>query len=56
MFYVSCCQDYNYPLLLPMIRERPKINSSTVDIEKLKSYPDGTLGREYTKFLEVNVS
>jgi hypothetical protein len=55
MFYVSCCQDYNFPLLLS-IRERPKINSSTLDIEKLKSYPDGTLGREYTKFLEVNVS
>nr|CAH0099411.1 unnamed protein product [Daphnia galeata] len=37
-----------------ILMERPKINSSTVDIEKLKSYPDGTLGREYTKFLEVN--
>lgn len=37
-------------------RDRPKINSSTVDIENFKSYPEGTLGKEYSKFLQVNVS
>ncbi|KAK4023198.1 ubiquinone biosynthesis protein COQ4 homolog, mitochondrial [Daphnia magna] len=37
-----------------ILKDRPRINSSSIDLEKLKCYPDGTLGREYTKFLEVN--
>lgn len=39
-----------------LTRERPRINSNTVDLKKLQAYPDGTLGREYIRFLQVNVS
>jgi len=37
-------------------RKRPRINSSTVDLEKLRQMPDGTLGRTYIQFLDTNVS
>ncbi|XP_067012145.1 ubiquinone biosynthesis protein COQ4 homolog, mitochondrial isoform X2 [Anabrus simplex] len=37
-----------------ILRKRPRINSRTVDLEKLKELPDGTLGHAYIKFLEVN--
>jgi ubiquinone biosynthesis protein Coq4 len=37
-------------------RNRPRINSRTVDLEKLRQMPDGTLGRTYIKFLDSNVS
>jgi hypothetical protein len=37
-------------------RNRPRINSHTVDLEKLRRMPKGTLGRTYIKFLDSNVS
>lgn len=37
-------------------RERPRISLSTLDLSKLQSLPEGSLGREYLRFLEVNVS
>lgn len=39
-----------------ILRERPRINSKTVDLEKLKAYPEGTFGKMYSNFLIVNVS
>ena len=39
-----------------VLTERPRINSQTVDLSALKAYPDGTLGRAYSDFLEKNVS
>ena len=39
-----------------ILRQKPRINSQTVDLDKLKKYPEGTLGRTYTRFLEDNVS
>lgn len=36
-------------------REKPIINSSTVDLEELKKLPENTLGRAYIRFLEHNV-
>jgi len=36
-------------------RQRPRINSSTVDFAKLKDLPENTLGYAYFKFLECNV-
>jgi len=39
-----------------VFRERPIINSNTVNIEQLSTYPEGSLGREYTRFLDKNVS
>lgn len=38
-----------------ILKLKPRINSSTVDLEKLKEYPDGTLGKAYSNFLETNV-
>ena len=32
------------------------VNSTTVDIEKLKVLPEGTFGKEYTKFMNTYVS
>lgn len=37
-------------------RERPRIRLSTLDMAKLQGLPDGSLGREYIRFLEDNVS
>lgn len=34
--------------------ERPVINSHTVDLEKLKTYPENSLGKQYSNFLLVN--
>lgn len=35
-------------------RERPRIRLSTLDLTQLSALPDGTLGREYLRFLEEN--
>jgi ubiquinone biosynthesis protein Coq4 len=37
-----------------ILRKRPRINSSTVDLEKLRRMPDGSLGRAYIQFLDSN--
>lgn len=37
-----------------ILAERPVINSSTVDLEKLKTYPENSLGKQYSNFLHVN--
>lgn len=39
-----------------ILRDRPRINSNTVDLGYLKGMPDGTLGKVYSDFLETNVS
>ncbi|KIL59144.1 hypothetical protein M378DRAFT_85474 [Amanita muscaria Koide BX008] len=35
-----------------ILRERPRINSSTIDMDKLAQYPEGTFGRSYITWLE----
>lgn len=37
-----------------ILKERPRINSSTIDLASLKNLPEGTLGKIYSDFLEVN--
>lgn len=39
-----------------ILDQRPRINTSTIDLSALKRLPDGTLGRSYYNFLEDNVS
>ncbi|GLV32041.1 fringe connection [Carabus blaptoides fortunei] len=39
---------------LRILRERPRITSGTVDLNKLRTYPEGTLGKAYSTFLQVN--
>lgn len=39
-----------------ILRLRPRINSRTVDLDRLKQFPEGTLGKAYSQFLEINVS
>lgn len=39
-----------------ILKLRPRINSNTVDLKKLKQFPEGTLGKAYSNFLETNVS
>jgi len=36
-------------------RERPVINTQTLDLSYLHSLPQGTFGREYAEWLHVNV-
>lgn len=36
-----------------ILREKPRITSTTLDIDKLRSLPDNTLGREYARWLEI---
>lgn len=38
-----------------ILKDQPRILSKTVDLRKLKTYPEGTLGKAYSTFLEVNV-
>ncbi|KAF9571090.1 Ubiquinone biosynthesis protein [Mortierella alpina] len=35
-----------------ILRERPKITSETMQLDKLRQLPDGTFGREYVRFLD----
>lgn len=41
---------------LQILDDRPRINTSTIDFNKLKSYPKNTFGYAYYKFLDDNVS
>ncbi|KAI1730576.1 coenzyme Q (ubiquinone) biosynthesis protein coq4 domain-containing protein [Ditylenchus destructor] len=35
-----------------LLRTKPRINNSTIDRQYIRSLPDGTLGREYARFLD----
>lgn len=35
-----------------VLRRRPRVNSSTIDLNKLAHYPEGTFGRAYVTWLE----
>ncbi|XP_006892670.1 PREDICTED: ubiquinone biosynthesis protein COQ4 homolog, mitochondrial [Elephantulus edwardii] len=37
-----------------ILQERPRISLSTINLDKLQSLPDGSFGREYLHFLDVN--
>lgn len=37
-----------------ILTQRPRINSTTVDLAKLKTYPEGTVGKVYSNFLISN--
>uniref|UniRef100_A0A8D1SBE4 Ubiquinone biosynthesis protein COQ4 homolog, mitochondrial n=1 Tax=Sus scrofa TaxID=9823 RepID=A0A8D1SBE4_PIG len=37
-----------------ILQERPRISMSTLDLEKLRSLPEGSFGCEYLRFLDVN--
>ncbi|KFV86473.1 hypothetical protein N308_10501, partial [Struthio camelus australis] len=37
-----------------ILQERPRIRLSTLDVNRLQGLPDGTLGREYIRFLDDN--
>jgi len=37
-----------------ILNERPVVNSNTVDLIKLQTYPEKTFGREYVEFLQRN--
>jgi ubiquinone biosynthesis protein COQ4 len=39
-----------------ILADKPRINTKTVDFEKLKNLPTNTLGHVYWKFCEDNVS
>lgn len=39
-----------------VLEDKPRISSASVDLEKLKSLPEGTLGKAYSNFLEKYVS
>lgn len=35
-----------------VLRQRPRVNSSTIDLNELAHYPEGTFGRAYVTWLE----
>ncbi|XP_042537200.1 ubiquinone biosynthesis protein COQ4 homolog, mitochondrial [Dipodomys merriami] len=37
-----------------ILQERPRISLSTLDLGRLRSLPEGSLGREYLRFLDMN--
>ncbi|XP_067868926.1 ubiquinone biosynthesis protein COQ4 homolog, mitochondrial isoform X2 [Heterodontus francisci] len=44
----------NHPEGHQILQERPRISISTLDLASLRELPDGTFGREYVRFLDVN--
>jgi ubiquinone biosynthesis protein COQ4 len=44
----------SHPVGRQILRERPVINTGTVNLEYLDSLPDGTFGKEYAIWLKVN--
>src|SRR5271154_1708537 len=36
-----------------ILREQPRITSNTLDVEKLRTLPENTLGHEYARWLEI---
>lgn len=36
-----------------ILRDKPRITSTTLDIEKLRQLPENTLGHEYARWLEI---
>jgi len=49
------CDRCSSVVLTVIYRERPVINTQTVDLDYLESLPQGTFGREYADWLRVNV-
>jgi ubiquinone biosynthesis protein COQ4 len=37
-----------------LLRDRPRIDGTTVDLDAMEKLPDGTLGREYARFMKEN--
>lgn len=35
-----------------ILKERPRVNSATINMDELARYPEGTFGREYVTWLE----
>ena len=35
-----------------ILRDRPRITSASLDLVRLRALPDGTVGREYTRWLD----
>uniref|UniRef100_UPI00398EF55D ubiquinone biosynthesis protein COQ4 homolog, mitochondrial n=1 Tax=Pristiophorus japonicus TaxID=55135 RepID=UPI00398EF55D len=44
----------NDPEGYQVLQERPQISTSTLDLASLRELPEGTFGREYVRFLDVN--
>ncbi|XP_054372927.1 ubiquinone biosynthesis protein COQ4 homolog, mitochondrial [Molothrus ater] len=44
----------NHPEGYRILQERPRIRLSTLDMARLQGLPEGSLGREYVRFLEDN--
>ena len=36
--------------------DKPRLNSQTIDIDRLRNLPENTFGRAYVKFLDDNVN
>jgi len=36
-----------------ILREKPRITSTTLDVDKLRRLPENTLGYEYARWLEI---
>ncbi|XP_072344181.1 ubiquinone biosynthesis protein COQ4 homolog, mitochondrial isoform X1 [Scyliorhinus torazame] len=44
----------NHPEGNQILQERPRISTSTLDLASLRELPEGTFGKEYVRFLDVN--
>ena len=53
---VLCHESVIHTVYFLSFRERPRLNSSTVDFNKLRQLPDGFFGREYVRGMDINVS
>lgn len=36
-----------------ILRDQPRITSTSLDVDKLQNLPENTLGREYARWLEI---
>ena len=53
--HVEVIRFFNFIFPYFLFRERPQLNSLTLDYERLRQLPDGTFGREYVRGMDVNV-
>ena len=65
LFFTSCfifnstninTKFIKYFYCILCFREKPRINTQTVDIDYLRTLPDNTFGKAYANFLDINVS
>jgi ubiquinone biosynthesis protein COQ4 len=54
-FFINKLRDtmLSNPTGRRILRDKPRITSASLDVEKLRLLPENTIGREYVRWLEI---